>query len=157
MKTFIHAIAIVLLSANCYSQSQAKPVNTEVTFGRYGSDCSSGRGACSFTTSKVDPDINFERNAKRISENTFVLQLNTSSLTKEEEVRIAGTVFNEVNPNEIVFFVQQSDLLLNRTTLQNLQIDPKYSQIVAGNYPMVISKEKVEITFTLKDPNELKH
>lgn len=156
MKTFIYTVTILLLSGTVFGQTQEKPVNADVTFGRYGSDCSSGRGACSFTAAKPNSDVILEKNSTRVSPTSFLLQLKRSVLTKDEEVRIAGTVFNEVNSEEALFFVQETDLSLSSTTLQNLKIDTKYSLIAAGSYPMVITKDKVEITFSLKDPNEQK-
>ena len=76
--------------------------------------------------------------------------MSRNAITHEEEIRIAGKAFSSLIPNETIYFVQQEDLYLNPETLQNLNVDAKYTKIAAGNYPMTIGKDKVEVTFILK-------
>jgi len=150
MKKYTIAIAFSLLPLLSFAQTPAKANATQTTFGRYGSDCSSGRGACSFTVLKIDSDIITEKTSKRTAENTIILQMNRNAITHEEEIRIAGKPFSTLIDNEMIYFVQQEDLYLNPETLQNLKVDAKYTKIPAGNYPMTIGKDKVEVTFILK-------
>ena len=157
MKNFVSALTVIMLSMHLSAQTLEKPALVQASFGRYGSDCSSGRGTCSFSVSKNGLKTIPGKNTKRLSENSFLLQVDRNILTKSDEVSIAGTVFNEMNPGETVFFIQQDDIALDAITVQNLQIDEKYSKIAAGSYPMSISKNTVEIIFTLKDPNDVKH
>jgi len=150
MKKYTIAMVFILLPLLSFAQIQAKVNSTQTTFGRYGSDCSSGRGACSFTVLKTDSETITENTSRRTAENTIVLQINRNAVTQEEEIRIAGKPFSAFMPNEAVYFVQQEDLYLNRETLQNLNVDARYTKISAGNYPMTIGKDKVEVTFILK-------
>jgi len=150
MKKYTVAMAFVLLPMVSFAQTPAKANTTQTTFGRYGSDCSSGRGACSFTVLKIDSEIITEKTSKKTAENTIMLQMNRNVITLEEETRIAGKPFGAFMANEAVYFVQPEDLYLNTETLQNLNVDAKYTKIAAGNYPMTVGKDRVEVTFTLK-------
>jgi hypothetical protein len=150
MKKQLIAMAFALLPLLSFAQTQAKFNATQTTFGRYGSDCSSGRGACSFTVYKIDSEIITEKSSKKTAENTIILQINRNAITHDEEIRIAGKPFSTFLANEAIYFVQQEDLYLNPETLQNLNVDAKYTKIAAGNYPMTIGKDKVEVTFILK-------
>jgi hypothetical protein len=146
----IIAIAATVLPVLSFSQTPAKQTPVETTFGRYGSDCSSGRGACSFTVLKTETDLISGKTSRKISENAIVLQISRKAITKQEEIKIAGKPFDEFASNETPLFVQSDDLYLDPETVQNLSVDMKYSRISAGNYPMTISKDKIEVTFTLK-------
>jgi len=147
MKKIILTMTMLSLSIACYCQN-AKSA-TQVSFGRYGSDCSSGRGACSFTVTKTG-NGNLVQTAKKISAHTVELQIDKSSLTKEEQLRIFGMPLSELNPGEMTFFIQDVALLLTPETLGNLQIDPRYTQIAPGNYPMTVTNDKIKILFTLQ-------
>ena len=121
MKKYAIAMAFTLLPILSFAQTPAKANATQTTFGRYGSDCSSGRGACSFTVFKIDSEIITEKTSTRTAENTIILQMSRNAITHEEETRIAGKAFSSFIPNETIYFVQQEDLYLNPETLQNLK------------------------------------
>ena len=137
--------AVILLSMASFAQSEKlKP--TQTTFGRYGSDCSSGRGACSFT---VSAEAKSERLIKKSSEHNITLEINRALLTPEEQIRIAGQLFATIKAGENPKFVQQEALIVDKSSLKSLDINPLYNTIQPGNYPMQITKDKVTIVFTL--------
>lgn len=144
-------ICFLFISQVLFSQS-LKTTPSQATFGRYGSDCSSGRGACSFTSSKTAtaPIQNF-RTSKKISENTFLLEIKKNTLTEEEEIKIAGKPFSQIKQNETISFVQEQKLVIDKESLQNLDIDPKFNTVNPGNYPLTVDKETVKILFTLSE------
>lgn len=152
MKNFLFAIATLLLSLISHAQNQTKSAITQATFGRYGSDCSSGRGACSFTSSKAaTAPIQDLRTSKKISENTFLLEIKKHTLTAEEEVKIAGKPFSQIKQNETITFVQEQKLIIDKESLQNLDIDPKFNTVNPGQYILTVDKETVKILFTLSE------
>lgn len=142
---------MTMLSLSIVSQCQNAKA-TQVSFGRYGSDCSSGRGTCSFNVLKSNPAMVSLKKSRRVSANTFELEMDQKDLSKAEQVRIFGVPLSEVNLGETTFFVQEDALLLDKETLENLQIDAHYATIAAGYYPMTVSRDKVRIVFTLQGP-----
>lgn len=152
MKKILFTITILLLSLISFAQNQNKSAITQATFGRYGSDCSSGRGACSFISSKtVTAPIQNFRTSKKISENTFLLEIKKHTLTAEEEIKIAGKPFSQIKTNETITFVQEQKLIIDKESLQNLDIDPKFNTVNPGNYSLTVDKETVKILFTLSE------
>lgn len=149
MKTYTIAMALLLLSISSFAQTQAKPDAVQTSFGRYGSDCSSGRGACSFAVSKMEIGMVSAKTSRKLTANTIVLEIKRSVIAVSEEIRIAGKPFADFTANEPTVFVQQEDLILSSETLKNLNIEPQYNTIKMGNYPMSITKDKVEVVFTL--------
>ena len=153
MEKFLSAVMILLLPSITSAQPENKSIAAQATFGRYGSDCSSGRGACSFTSSKAMAKTSDFRTSKKMSENTLLLEIKRATLTIEEEIKIAGKPFNQIQSVEVLVFIQQQPLEIDAESLQNLSVNPKYNTILPGNYQMAIDKETVKITFTLAIKN----
>lgn len=86
-----------------------------------------------------------------MSEHSFILTLNRKSLQPEDEIRIAGKPFNEIAADEKLFFVQLEALVVSKLSLQHLDLDSATNKIYPGTYPMFLSKDKLEIMFTLKN------
>ncbi len=145
MTKILVAIAVSLLSVVAVAQNESRKAS-QASFGRYGADCSSGRGACSFT---VSPDANSGQSSKKASDKSVTLEINRNQLTPDEEIRIAGKSFAQFKSTETPIFIQQETIILDKTTLKNLDINPIFNAIQPGNYPMQITKDKVTIVFTL--------
>lgn len=122
------------------------------TFGRHQANCSSGRGACSFTVLSNEiakaADTKF---ATKISGATFKLTILRSVLTIADEYRIAGKLFSDIAVGEVIEFVQQDDMTLDNITLTNLSLDLTKNKLYPGNYPLSVLKDRVEIIFTLSN------
>jgi hypothetical protein len=112
-----------------------------------------GSGTCSFNVLKDNPVLVYKRNSRKISANTFALEIDQKDLSKAEQIRVFGIPVSEVNPGETTFFVQEEVLLLDKETLENLQIEAQYTTIAAGYYPMTVTRDKVTIVFTLLSAN----
>ena len=145
MRKHIVKIVVCLLSMASFAQTE-KTKASQTTFGRYGANCSSGRGACSFT---VSTEAKSARHSKKLSDNSITLEINTSQLTEEEQIRIAGKVFSKIKPGEKPEFIQQESLTVDKPSLKNLEINSAFNTIQPGKYPMQITKDKVTIIFTL--------
>ena len=153
MKKFLSAIMILLLPSIAVAQTENKSTPAQATFGRYGSDCSSGRGACSFTSSKTTAKTTDFRTSKKISEHTILLEIKRTALSSDEEIKIAGKPFSQIDAGEILTFVQQQPLEIDIESLHNLAINQKFNTILPGNYPMTIDKDSVKITFIFAAKN----
>jgi hypothetical protein len=147
MKKIINIIAL-LFCITSFAQTESK-TPAQATFGRYGADCSSGRGICSFALSKSETGKYSIKN----SENTIVLTINNMALTAEEQIKIAGKPFSSIKENEKLVFIQEEAMRLDSISLENLNVNVRFKIIGAGNYPMKITKDKTEIVFTLKTAN----
>lgn len=86
-----------------------------------------------------------------MSEHSFILSLSRKSLQPEDEIRIAGKPFAEIGVDDQLQFVQHDVLLVSKLSLEHLNLDISTNKIYPGNYPMFLSKDKVEILFTLKN------
>ncbi len=143
-------LLVLLLPLTLAAQDETT-VSTSSTFGRY-NNCTSGRGACGIT---IDPSNNGKHAAaiysKTMSEQSFILTINRTALVAEDEIRIAGKRFSEIQPDEQLQFVQEETLLVSGISLQNLRLDRSANKIYPGIYPMFLSKDKVEIFFTLRN------
>jgi len=146
-------LIMLLFTVGSIAQTENKSMPAQATFGRYGSDCSSGRGACSFTSSKTTAKITDFRTSKKISEHTILLEIKRATLTPEDEIKIAGKLFSQINDGETLTFIQQQQLEIDAESLRNLTINPKFNTILPGNYPMTIDINSVKITFILAAKN----
>ncbi|HLA56461.1 MAG TPA: hypothetical protein VK623_10195 [Flavobacterium sp.] len=144
MKKLTHIIALLFCLAGFAQREARTPI--QATFGRYGADCSAGRGICSFALSKSETGKYSMKN----SENTILLSINNTALAADEQIKIAGKLFNSIKENEKPVFIQEESIRLDSISLENLNINGKFKIIPAGNYPMKITKEQIEIVLTLK-------
>ncbi|HEY0092490.1 MAG TPA: hypothetical protein VGB43_08400 [Flavobacterium sp.] len=153
MSKYILIIASLLLHIHAIAQTETKPISTKATFGRYGANCSSGRGVCSFSALGEETRIATAARSWKVGVNTLVVEFQTALLSIDDQIRIAGKAFNDVRENETSTFIQQERLILSKETLANLDMDPLCDLIDAGNYDMHIGKERAEIIIKLK-PSE---
>lgn len=149
MKNNSTYLITLLFTLNLMAQSQTKTTPAQATFGRYGSDCSSGRGACSFTSSKTAVQTTDFRISRKIAENMLLLEIKRSAIDGDEEIKIAGKPFNQITSGETLIFIQQQPLEIDSESLKNLLINPKFNTILPGNYQLKIDKENVKILFEL--------
>ncbi len=148
MRQLLYSLAIFLLPVLSYAQT-GRTASTTTTFGRH-TNCSSGRGACGITISASDAKTATQY-SKAMSEHSFILSLSRKSLQPEDEIRIAGKPFAEIKMDDQLQFVQHDILLVSKLSLEQLNLDISTNKIYPGNYPMFLSKDKVEILFTLKN------
>jgi hypothetical protein len=151
MTRIILTLLLLLLTFLAQAQTEITPVEAELSIGRYSVDCS-GRGTCSFTIGSSFSRLGkpaIKISAKKTSPSTFVITIPISKLSKEDELNMAGKLFSEIKTNDEIVFIQEEPLVLDDQTIRSLGIDKPYTTIAAGVYPMNITKNKVEITFTL--------
>jgi len=149
MRYLITSLVFFLLPLVSVAQFTSRTASATPTFGRH-TNCSAGRGACGIT---IEPSNGKPANtfSKTMSEHSFILTISRKSLLREDEIRIAGKPFNEIRDDDQLLFVQEDILLVSKLSLEHLNLDSATNKIYPGNYPMFLSKDKVEILFTLKN------
>jgi hypothetical protein len=149
MKKILPAIVLLLHLAS-YAQIETKPSITKATFGRYGTDCSSGRGVCSFSVLGEESKLTTGASSWKVSPNMIILEVQRKMIVAADEIRIAGKPFVQFKENEAPIFIQDEPYILSKDSILNLELNPQYDTIVAGNYELHIGIDKVEIIFNLK-------
>ena len=139
----------MLLWVGTFAQIQ-NTQTTKTSFGRYGSNCSSGRGVCSFSVSNTEArQVILLRSSTKVSDNSFILEIDRKRLSIDEEISIAGKPFSKISQGEIIDFLQLDSLKVDNASILNLKLKVGYDLIIPGKYSMQISDEKVKIVFTL--------
>jgi len=130
-----------------YTQVTAK--ESTATFGRYGNDCSNGRGICAFNVQQAPVNTNTAKSSQKISDNTFVFKISRKNLTVQDEIRIAGKAFSDILTGEKILFQQIDTISLDKNTVGNLGFPASLNKIAVGEYPIIIYSDRIEITFTV--------
>jgi len=130
-----------------YAQVAAK--ESSASFGRYGKDCSTGRGICAFNVQQGIVSTNTARSSQKISDNTFVFKISRMNLTVQDEIGIAGKAFSDIGTGEKILFQQFDTISLDKNTVGNLGFPASLNKISEGNYPMMIYPDRIEVIFTV--------
>lgn len=130
--------------------AQVTARQSSASFGRFGADCSSGRGVCSFNVQQVAATPASSQSAEKTSANTFVVRIKRSEISSPDELKIAGKSFSQIGASERPTFEQSDPVTLDKATLANLGFPSTMNRIPAGNYPISIYTDHVEVTFTVE-------
>ncbi len=106
-----------------------------------------GRGLCDLSWS--DDGTESRSQAGKLSASTFLLKISRQALSEADEINIVGKPLKEILPGETLYFNQPNELLLNGESLKGLKMSSESNSIAAGNYPLFVSPDYIEITFTL--------
>ena len=143
MKKFL-LIVLLYLPFFTIAQTQLK-ISADIR----GHACSGGFGLCSAVS--IAEKINSTISAQKISDTTILFIIDKASLSIENQKSIVGKELSKVTSTEKLDFVQEVNIAFDLQTLLKLGFDSKYSIIKTGNYPMIIEKDKVLVTFTLTE------
>lgn len=144
-------MAAILLPGLMSAQVLAK-ADAFVKFGRITTaGCeSSQRGACSLSLTPAEPESAAAGTAVKINANSFSVELVRSRLSAQDELDIAGRPLKNITPTETPVFLMLDNLVIDSDSLKNIGLDPKGNNtILAGQYPLSVSTDKVKITFTV--------
>lgn len=141
MKTI--AIILIYISATVISAQTANV--SKATFGRYSDNCIAGRGLCSFESQKTQTGTS----SNRLAADTFSVRIAKNTLTEADQINIAGKPFREFAPGEKLLFKQIDTLPISQETIRIMRLDPSKFHLAPGTYPIVLTADYVEITFTL--------
>lgn len=141
-------ITAFLIAAISFSQIN----NGKESIGTFnGKLCDIGRGLCTSSNPKLITTSETMKNytTYKQSENTMVIELEATKLSKEEQIKFFGKTYSEFSVKEALTFVQDEDFVFDTDTLIYLDFDPVYQYLKKGIYPISIIKDKILVSLTL--------
>jgi len=97
-----------------------------------------------FSVLKNEPGLSLIPNEKNL-----IVVINRNSISPEQEIKICGKLFIELEINETPFYKSKMDMILSKIVLKELNLDINYNLIKKGNHPVIIFKDKIKIQVAL--------
>lgn len=147
MIRIIISITVFLISLFSFSQTAGKPTQGEFN----GIRCVGTPGICYVSP----PDSNNKSTTMKNyttykkSGNIMVIELDTNTLSLEDQKKFFGKEYSKITANEQLTFVQEADYEFSFDTLLYLDMDFRYKYLKKGEYPLQIIENKVQVTLTL--------
>jgi hypothetical protein len=140
-------LLLFLISLCAKSQNIGKIIQAEFN----GRLCDIGRGLCTLTPPNTTLKSTTMKNytTYKQSENTMIIELETTTLSTEDQIKFFGKEYSKITSNEKLTFVQDADHVFSVEALLYLGFDLSYKNLKKGTYPLSIIKDKVLITLTL--------
>ncbi len=82
-------------------------------------------------------------------EKNLTVVINRSSISPEQEIKICGKLFIELEINEIPYYQSKMDMILSKIVLEELNLDIDYNLIKKGNHLVSIFEDKIKIQVAL--------
>ena len=86
---------------------------------------------------------------KKQSTTSMIIELETDNLTIDNQKKMFGKEFKQVDINETLTFIQEDDFIFDINTLLSIGLDPGFRLLKKGTYPLAINHGKVQISVTL--------
>lgn len=146
MIRIIISVTMFLISLCASAQNLGK--STQGDFN--GQRCNGSVGICYVTP----PTTNTSQTMKNYttykqSENTMIIELDTTTLSAEDQIKFFGKEYSKITSNETLNFVQEADYVFSIEALLYLGFDLSYKNLKKGTYPLSIIKDKIQISLTL--------
>ena len=88
-------------------------------------------------------------NYTKITSTDMILEVNINNLSKEEQILMFGKNYTSETKTENAAFVQAEDFVFEINTMLYLELDPAYSLLKKGTYPLRFRDEKVQVLLSL--------
>lgn len=142
-------ISVTLFLITLFASAQNLGKITQGDFN--GQRCNGSIGICYVTP---PTEINKSTTMKNYttykqSENTMIIELETTTLSIEDQNKFFGKEYSKISSNETLTFVQEADYVFSIEALLYLGFDLSYKNLKKGTYPLSIIKDKILITLTL--------
>ncbi len=85
----------------------------------------------------------------KVNRRSLIVVIKKISISLEMEIRIAGKPFGEIKEGEIAYYHKKEDYFLNELTLEELNLDVKYTRVKKGKYLILFYDDRIKIQFTL--------
>jgi hypothetical protein len=92
-------------------------------------------------------------NYTKITSTDLLLEVDLNKLSKEEQVLIFGNNNTLETRMENASFVQDEDFIFEINLMLYMELDPAYSLLKKGTYPLQFRDEKVQVFLSLS-PSE---
>lgn len=147
MIRIIIATTVFLLSICTFAQNAEKAAQGEFN----GRLCDIGRGLCTVTPPNTNNKSTTMKNFKAIktTPTSIILELNTTELSKEDQIKFFGKEYSKITATEKLTFIQEDDYEFSFDLLLYLDMDIRYKYLKKGEYPLEIIKDKVQVSLTL--------
>lgn len=138
IKIIIKAL-FYMLPLLTFAQTQTK-TTVAVNANYHNRSCVGGTGFCS-ESGKIIESKTTNATVQKTASNKIVFTFNLEQLSKEE--------LETLKLEKTVTVSGEKNISLDKKLLAKLDIDTRFSEITAGNYPMEIKEDKVYITLSL--------
>ena len=146
MIRIIISVTVFLISLCASAQNYGK--TTQGNFN--GRLCDIGRGLCDITPPSTNKSTTMKNyTTYKQSENTMIIELDTATLSKEDQIKFFGKEYSKITTNEKLSFVQDADYVFYIEALLYIGFDLSFKNLKKGTYPLSIIKDKVQISLTL--------
>lgn len=138
MKTTLLILAIWLpLLSNAQTQSK---VTISVNANYHNRSCIGGVGLCSETDTIIESKKS-NATIQKTASNEIVFAFDLEQLSKTE--------IETLNTEKTFTISGEKNISIDENLLTKLKVDTMFSEIIKGNYPVIIKENKVYVTFIL--------
>jgi len=88
-------------------------------------------------------------NYTKITSTDLILEVDINNLTNEEQILMFGNSHSSDSNSEKGTFVQEEDFVFEINIMLYLEMDPAYSLLKKGMYPIQVKDEKVQVLLSL--------
>ncbi|CAM4429008.1 hypothetical protein [Flavobacterium terrigena] len=88
-------------------------------------------------------------NYTKITSTDLILEVDINNLSKDEQISMFGKVYSPETETENAAFVQEEDFIFEINIMLYLELDPAYSLLKKGTYPLRFREEKVQVLLSL--------
>lgn len=138
MKT-LYILATILLPLFAIAQSEYRPV-LKVSANYHNRSCIGGVGLCSESGSIVE-DKKSNASFQKTASNEIVFAFDLEQLSKTE--------LETLHTEKTFTLSGEKNISIDENLLTKLKVDTMFSEIIKGNYPVIVKENKVYVTFTL--------
>jgi hypothetical protein len=142
-------IVLLLIINTLHAQEHTNNLTIDIR----GRDCKGGLSLCTIELSTNKISNTPSKFLKKLSDTELQLSIVTSSLSLEEQLLIFGKSLKDISGKESYFFTQAFDLEINASCLEILALNPKYTVIKSGVYPLHIKSDQLVTVLKLTTKN----
>lgn len=88
-------------------------------------------------------------NYTKITSTDLILEVDIDNLSNDEQILMFGKTYTPETKTENAAFVQEEDFVFEISILLYLELDPAYSLLKKGTYPLRFRDEKVQVLLSL--------
>lgn len=135
----LYILATILLPLLAVSQNENRPV-LKVSVNYHNRSCIGGIGLCSESDTIIESKKS-NATVQKTASNEVVIVFDLEQLSNTE----VETLYNDKT-----FTVSgEKNISIDENLLTKLKVDTMFSELIKGNYPVIVKENKVYVTFTL--------
>ncbi len=135
----LYILATILLPLLVVSQNENRPV-LKVSVNYHNRSCIGGVGICSETDTIIESKKS-NATVQKTASNEIVFAFDLEQLSKTE--------VESINTEKTFTISGEKNISIDENLLSKLKVDTMFSEIIKGNYPVIVKEKKVYVTITL--------